>query len=136
MNVQTLKKAINSVSDNMAANKDYLVQLDQQNGDGDLGISIAAGFKAVSDYLLASGEEKDLGRLFMKCGAAFNEVAPSSWGTILSMGMMGMARALKAKKKPIPPSWPPLWKPGLLPSWERPNLNPGKKPFSTPFAPE
>jgi dihydroxyacetone kinase-like protein len=98
MNMVTLRDALGTVSGLIAANRDYLVELDQQNGDGDLGISMAAGFNAVRDYL-AAAEEKDLGRALMKCGSAFNEAAPSSLGTILSFGFMGMARALKGKEE-------------------------------------
>ncbi|GHV39382.1 DAK2 domain-containing protein [Spirochaetia bacterium] len=97
MNAADLSGAIGSISDLISKNKDYLVELDQQNGDGDLGISMAAGFKAVEGYL-AGAEEKDLGKLLMKCSGVFNEAAPSSLGTILSFGFMGMAKALKGKE--------------------------------------
>jgi dihydroxyacetone kinase len=127
MNVETLKKAMKSVSDIMAANKDYLVQLDQQNGDGDLGISMSAGFKTVSDYLSAPGEEKDLGRLLMKCGAVFNEAAPSSLGTILSMGMMGMARALKGKEEADTSSLAAAMEAGIASIMEKAKSKPGEK---------
>jgi dihydroxyacetone kinase-like protein len=86
------------ISEVMTQNKEYLIELDQQNGDGDLGISMSAGFNAVASYLKTT-EEKDLGRLFMSCSSKFNEAAPSSLGTILSLGMMGMARALKGKEE-------------------------------------
>jgi dihydroxyacetone kinase-like protein len=98
MNVVTLREAMNRVERLMAANRDYLVELDQQNGDGDLGISMAAGFKAVRDYLAGTGE-KDLGKVLMKCAGVFNEVAPSSLGTIISFGFIGMARELKGKEE-------------------------------------
>jgi dihydroxyacetone kinase len=131
MNVHTLARAMKSVSDTMAANKDYLVELDQQNGDGDLGISMAAGFKAVSDYLAANSgaqnAEKDLGRLFMKCGAVFNEAAPSSLGTILSMGMMGMARALKGKEEADTASLAAAMEAGIASIMEKAKSKPGEK---------
>jgi dihydroxyacetone kinase-like protein len=122
-----------SVSDTIAANKDYLVGLDQQNGDGDLGISMAAGFKAVSDYLSANSEneektgERDLGRLLMKCGAIFNEAAPSSLGTILSVGMMGMARALKGKEEAGTPSLAAALEAGIASIMEKAKSKPGEK---------
>jgi dihydroxyacetone kinase len=59
---------------------------------------MAAGFKALGDYL-DSTEEKDLGRIFMKCSVVFNEAAPSSLGTILSVCMTGMAKSLKGKEE-------------------------------------
>jgi len=98
MNAETLKRAMGCISAVMNENRDYLVELDQQNGDGDLGISMAAGYKAAYDYLTGS-DEKDLGKLLMKSGSVFNEAAPSSLGTITSFAMMGMARALKGKEE-------------------------------------
>ncbi|GHV63788.1 DAK2 domain-containing protein [Spirochaetia bacterium] len=98
MNAASLRGAITAISDLIGKNKDYLVELDQQNGDGDLGVSMAAGFKAVEGYL-ESAEEKDLGKLLMKCSGVFNEAAPSSLGTILAFGFMGMAKALKGKEE-------------------------------------
>ena len=96
MNAQSLKKAIESVSALMSENKDYLVELDAQNGDGDLGISMSGGYAALVEFLNGCGET-DLGKLMMKCSGVFNEAAPSSLGTITSFGMMGMAKALKGK---------------------------------------
>ena len=49
MNAQSLRGVMASISRLMAGNRDYLVELDQQNGDGDLGISMAAGFAAGSE---------------------------------------------------------------------------------------
>ena len=97
MNYESLNKIIATISDVMTENRDYLVSLDQQNGDGDLGISMASGYEAVKNYV-ASSEERDLGKLLMKCSSVFNEAAPSSLGTITSFGFMGMAKALKGKE--------------------------------------
>lgn len=94
MDAQGLARAIGRISRKIEENKDYLVKLDQQNGDGDLGISMNDGFKAVC-MIMELSEEKDLGKLLMKAGNAFNEAAPSSLGTILSFCFMGMARSLK-----------------------------------------
>lgn len=96
MTPETLKCAINAIVKRIDENKDYLVQLDQQNGDGDLGISMSAGFHAVQGYL-ANATETDLGRLLNKCGDFFNEAAPSSLGTIVAFFFKGMARFLKGR---------------------------------------
>ncbi|MDR0441036.1 MAG: dihydroxyacetone kinase subunit L [Candidatus Accumulibacter sp.] len=97
MKVASLKAVVASISKTITGNRDYLVQLDQQNGDGDLGISMSDGFKAIDGYL-QTAEETDLGKLFFQMSKIFNEKAPSSLGTILSFGLMGMARALKGKE--------------------------------------
>lgn len=98
MNYESLCKIISGISDIMTENKDYLVSLDQQNGDGDLGISMASGYEAVKNFV-STAEERDLGKLLMKCSSVFNEAAPSSLGTITSFGFMGMAKALKGKEE-------------------------------------
>ena len=96
MNLDTLKGAFAAISAVMGENRNYLIELDQQNGDGDLGISMSNGFAAVSEYLNSTAET-DLGRLFMKCNSVFNENCASSLGTILSFGLLGMARALRGR---------------------------------------
>jgi dihydroxyacetone kinase-like protein len=96
MNNIDLKKALKQISFIMDENKDYLIQLDQQNGDGDLGISMSSGFKSIAK-LADESDETNLGSLLMSIAMNFNETAPSSLGTILSFGFMGMAKELKGK---------------------------------------
>lgn len=98
MNRNSVKGIIEAISREMSENRDYLVELDQVNGDGDLGISMDDGYKAVAEYL-KTAEEKDLGKLIMACGKVFNASAPSSLGTITSFGFMGIAKALKGKEE-------------------------------------
>lgn len=97
LNADTLIAAMRAVSGTMSVNRDALIELDQRNGDGDLGISMDEGFAAACRSLEAA-EDKDLGRLMIAAGKAFNEAAPSSLGTILSFFMMGMARVLKGSE--------------------------------------
>ena len=86
------------IAKTMEDEKDYLVELDQQNGDGDLGISMSAGFNAaVNAFKDDSG--KDIGLGLLKAAMAFNEKAPSSLGTILSFGLMAMGKTFKGKQE-------------------------------------
>ena len=94
INADKLRKAFSAVSAVMTEQRDYLIKLDQRNGDGDLGISMSYGYSASSEALNAS-TENDLGKLFICAGKAFNEAAPSSLGTITSLCLMGMAKTLK-----------------------------------------
>lgn len=98
MNRESVNKIMEAISKEMSANRDYLVELDQVNGDGDLGISMDDGYRAVVEFLKTT-KEKDLGKLFMACGKVFNASAPSSLGTITSFGFMGMAKALNGKEE-------------------------------------
>lgn len=94
MTTKDLCRAIDAISARIDENRDALVSLDQQNGDGDLGISMSGGFRAVSDFLHDS-QETDLGKCLNRCGDHFNEAAPSSLGTILAFFFKGMARRPK-----------------------------------------
>jgi len=94
--ISEIKKGISSIAKEMTENRDYLVELDQRNGDGDLGISMSEGFNALVEVLNKT-EETDLGKIFRDLSKTFNESAPSSLGTILSFGLMGIAKELKGK---------------------------------------
>ena len=96
LNASVLKDKFQAIADIMAENCDYLVELDRQNGDGDLGFSMKSGF-ADTAKAVAESDDADLGNLFRLASRTFNESAPSSLGTILSIGMMGTAKALKGK---------------------------------------
>lgn len=126
MNYDSLCKIITSISDIMTENKDYLVSLDQQNGDGDLGISMSSGYEAIKNYVIAS-EERDLGKLLMKCSSVFNEAAPSSLGTITAFGFMGMAKALKGKEEATFAECADALDAGLNKIMEKAKSKPGEK---------
>ncbi len=126
MNVKSMAGAFASISGIMTENKDYLVELDQQNGDGDLGIYMDAGFKAVSDYIAAT-EETDLGKIFLKLSGIFNETAPSSLGTIISIGLMGMAKSLKGKTDAGIPEIAGAMETGIAAIMEKAKSKPGEK---------
>ncbi|UTC67461.1 MULTISPECIES: dihydroxyacetone kinase subunit L [unclassified Treponema] len=88
---------LSEIAKTMEDEKDYLIELDQQNGDGDLGISMSAGFNAaLNAFKDDSGEDIGLG--ILKAAMTFNEKAPSSLGTILSFGLMAMGKTFKGKK--------------------------------------
>lgn len=94
--ISEIKKGISFIAKEMTENRDYLVELDQRNGDGDLGISMSEGFNALVEVLNKT-EETDIGKVFRDLSKTFNESAPSSLGTILSFGLMGIAKELKGK---------------------------------------
>ena len=121
-----VKEIFSHISDIMTQNKEYLIELDQQNGDGDLGISMSAGFSAVASFLKTT-DEKDLGKLFMSCSSKFNEAASSTLGTILSLGMMGMARALKGKEEANISDVAEAMEQGILRIMDKAKSKPGEK---------
>ncbi|MEW6935800.1 dihydroxyacetone kinase subunit L [Trueperella pyogenes] len=92
-----IARAIHEISTLMRLNRDYLIELDQVNGDGDLGISMDDGFRALDEYYSGT-VAKDLGQSLRGAAKVLNSAAPSSLGTILSFGLMGMAKALRGKE--------------------------------------
>ncbi|MFA5852877.1 MAG: dihydroxyacetone kinase subunit L [Spirochaetales bacterium] len=126
MQVKELAGAIAAIQRTMVSNKDYLIELDQQNGDGDLGISMAQGYSAIASYLSTTDEE-DIGRALLKCSSLFNEAAPSTLGTITSFGFMGMAKALKGKREARLSEWADALDAGLKLIMDRAKSKAGDK---------
>ena len=50
MNKQSVIDGLSKISAVMTENKEYLIKLDQQNGDGDLGVSMSEGFAAAAAF--------------------------------------------------------------------------------------
>ncbi len=134
MNAKSLNDALLSISKLMGQHRDYLVELDAQNGDGDLGISMSNGYAAVADYMSAA-KETDLGKLMMKASGVFNEAAPSSLGTITAFGMMGMAKALKGKTQASLEETAQAMDAGIRLIMEKAKSKPGEKTILDALAP-
>ena len=64
LNADKLRSQFHAIAKTMAEQREYLIGLDQRNGDGDLGISMAEGYAAASAALDAN-TETDLGKLFV-----------------------------------------------------------------------
>ncbi len=90
--INDIKEIFKLISKKMDINRDYLVELDSKAGDGDLGISMSAGFRAVLKS--EAMEMNNFKRFFMNAGMAINEASPSSLGTIMFMGLLGGAKKI------------------------------------------
>lgn len=96
--VEDVKETLARVGDRVCVEKDYLAELDGKSGDGDLGLSMEAAFHAIrqaaEDY---SGSRID--ELLMRVEMSCNKAAPSTMGTLLSSGIMAIAKACKGKEQ-------------------------------------
>ena len=70
---------------------DELTEIDSRLGDGDMGISMNRGADAVR-HTVETFAGNDLKTLFLQCASALNKAAPSTMGTLLSGGLMALAR--------------------------------------------
>ncbi len=126
MTAEKMAGALVNVSALIQAQAEYLTQLDQQSGDGDLGVSMRGGFQAVAVCATAS-QEADVGRLLMRCASAMNERAPSTLGTILSFFMMGMAKKLQGYVNVPLPQMAEAMQAGLAFVMSKTQSKPGEK---------
>ncbi len=95
--VDLLKKAIKCCSDLMEANKQYLIDLDSALGDGDLGLTMTAGFAEALNFVTSS-TENDLGKLTAQMGMAISKKVPSTMGTLVASGFMGAGKSAKGNQ--------------------------------------
>lgn len=96
MQFQDLKKFLQEIAQIMQDNKDYLIDLDQVVGDGDLGLTMSDGFKAAAEAGQAYAAE-DLGMFWYGAGKAMANAVPSTMGTLMASGLMQAGKALKGQ---------------------------------------
>jgi len=78
-------------------NYDEFNSIDGQLGDGDLGISISKGLKEINENL--NKFEDDLGKNFIVCAQCFTKASSSSFGTLIAISFMTIAKETKGKKE-------------------------------------
>lgn len=67
----------------MEASKDYLTELDAAMGDGDQGVTMTIGFRAIKEKL-PELKGKDIGTILIQSGLTFNRTAASTIGALLA----------------------------------------------------
>ncbi|WP_324716558.1 dihydroxyacetone kinase subunit DhaL [Carboxydochorda subterranea] len=95
---QDVKNILATLALLMEQKKDELGQLDQAMGDGDLGLTMSKGFRAVADAV-AGMQETDVGQLLGKAGMVMASTAPSTMGTLVGTGFMRGAKAVMGKQE-------------------------------------
>jgi len=94
INKKFLKDILGEIVDVLNNEKDYLTELDAAMGDGDLGITMTNGFKAIYDEV-DKIELEDMGKIFMKLGMKMNSTVPSTMGTLMSICLTKSSIAVK-----------------------------------------
>ena len=85
-----LKVALLAACKVMADERDALSGLDAVAGDGDLGATLAAGFRHVSEALEALPGGEDAGALIKSVGVTLARKAPSTFGALLGGAFMSV----------------------------------------------
>jgi phosphoenolpyruvate---glycerone phosphotransferase subunit DhaL len=76
--------------------KSDLTELDAAIGDGDLGRTLSVGFDRLGE-ISASLPSGDIGASLVQCGMEFNEVASSTFGTLLSAAMLQSGKVVRGQ---------------------------------------
>jgi dihydroxyacetone kinase-like protein len=79
---------------------DALNTADGALGDGDLGVTMTRGMRAISEGVAELPD--DLGLALLKCAQAFTKSSGSSYGTLMATGLMAMAKAVKGRTEVAP----------------------------------
>ncbi len=74
---------------------DALNAADGALGDGDLGVTMTRGMRAISGGVETLPD--DLGMALLTCAQAFTKSSGSSYGTLMATGLMAMAKALRGR---------------------------------------
>lgn len=75
---------------------DYLTELDQAMGDGDMGITLAKIAAALQTYAVETPAD-DIGQFLARAGMTANKVGPSTMGTLLATALMRAGKEAKGK---------------------------------------
>lgn len=96
MNRIELTRVFEGWAAKMAANRDYLIELDSVVGDGDLGLTMSDGFAAAAASV-KENPETDLGKVIYFAGKAMSQAVPSTMGTLMASGLMNAGKFAKGK---------------------------------------
>lgn len=94
LKIEDIKNIFREIENVINENKDYLVSLDAAMGDGDLGLTMSAGFGAIVNEL-EKVEDTDIGSVLGKMGMLMANVAPSTMGTLMATAIMKAGKAAK-----------------------------------------
>jgi len=95
LNRSDLLGAVRRLQEEMPTHFDTLNTADGKLGDGDLGITMTRGMEEISSVM--DDMPDDLGLAMLKCSQAFTKSSGSSYGTLMAIGMMAIAKQIKGQ---------------------------------------
>ena len=90
-----LLRAIERLHEEMRTHFDTLNTADGKLGDGDLGITMTRGMAEITK--VRDDLPEDLGLAMLKCSQAFTKSSGSSYGTLMALGMMAIAKQIRGQ---------------------------------------
>lgn len=102
----TLLAAIDRITAAMERDFDMLNAADGALGDGDLGVTMARGMRAIT--AMKHDLPDDIGMALFQCAQAFTKSSGSSYGTLMATGLMSAAKSLRGSQVIEPADIPDL----------------------------
>lgn len=92
-----LERVVRALGERLREARDELNALDGRAGDGDLGDTLAAATGALEAEIEGwlSDEELALGEVLVRLGATLRRAAPSSFGSLVAVGLRAAGKALE-----------------------------------------
>lgn len=98
LSIDSIKTAIIRACRSVETNHDYLTNLDQAIGDGDLGITMQKIAIALREYVTTT-QVGDIGQFLVGAGMVANRVGSSSFGTLTSTALMRAGMKVKGNNE-------------------------------------
>lgn len=95
IDITALRAGLGRLAAAMDRDFDMLNSADGALGDGDLGVTMTRGMRAIMEQ--ADALPEDLGLALLACAQAFTKSSGSSYGTLMAKGIMTIAKALKGR---------------------------------------
>lgn len=90
-----LRRAAVAIAANIKSAAEEINRQDGRLGDGDLGITVSAGWEAVAD--IAESFPDDISQSFLASAKAFQRVSSSSFGTMAASAFMAVAKRTQGR---------------------------------------
>lgn len=91
-----LLAAVDRITAAMERDFDMLNTADGALGDGDLGVTMTRGMRAIS--AMKDDLPEDIGMALFQCAQAFTKSSGSSYGTLMATGLMSAAKTLRGQE--------------------------------------
>lgn len=101
-NLEKIRELMLFVEEEFKKNKSYLIELDAEMGDGDLGLTMEKAFRAVNNSL-GDFSGKDIGKALFTGGMAMAHEAAATMGTLFASGLMHAGKSVAKKERLLPP---------------------------------
>lgn len=96
LNLNDIRNILKEISKLMDENKEYLCKLDGALGDGDIGLTMSKGFRAIIENL-PNIQEENVGVLLMRSAMVMGETVSSTMGTLMATALIRGGKVSQGK---------------------------------------